>query len=274
MRCKKQTWAIGIVLASSLLMPITGCTWKEDIWRENSTSKTPSSISDADIEPDAAQDAAGQVANEEEVISSQEFPSVQERIAFAFISTRPSSYRLDRVLDGNVLEWPDTKYIGEAVFIKETSVTLKDIRIVAGGNVLEFYNPELDDTIDAPTGIPQWLNGQAIPAVMIPSGSSLVMIHMEVAYDGVCARGTGSKTLWFGSLRLSYPEYGATKILILDPSYYLLDDYKSVTDYCTDTGWAYFLIPGIDLDPSMLRLEYISGTDKENLVFWALTERP
>ena len=274
MRFSKQTWAIGLVLAASLLMPMLGCTWKEDIWRESSASKTPNTRSDAHIEPDAEQDAAGQVGDEENANGSQEFPSAQERIALAFQSTKPSLYRLDRVIDGNVLEWPEMKYLGEGVTVQNTAVTLEEVRIVEGGDVPVFYSPEEDDTFEAPTGNPLKWQGQALPAVMIPPGASLVMIRIKAQYEDICTRETASSYFWFRGLRVSYPQYGASDIIILDPSRYLLGEYKSVNEYCSENGWAYFLVPRINLDPAKLTLEHISGSDKEDIVFWTVTEKP
>ncbi len=274
MRYTKQTWAIGIVLASSLLIPMLGCTWKEDIWRENSTSETQSSESDAYIEPDAEQDAADLVGDEENVNGSQVFPSVQERIDLAFQSTKPSLYRLDRVMDGNVLEWPEMKFLGEAVTIQSTTITPLEVRTVEGGDVPVFYSPEEDDRFEAPTGNPRKWQGQVLPAVMIPPGTSLVMLRLSAEYEGLCTRETASNYFWFRRLRISYSEYGASDIIILDPSRYLLGEFKSVNEYCSENGWAYFLVPGINLDPAKLTLEQISGSDKEDMVFWTMTEKP
>ncbi len=274
MRYKKQTWAIGLVLASSLLIPMLGCTWKEDIWRENSTSETQSSESDAYIEPDAEQDAAGQVGDEENVNGSQVFPSVQERIDLAFQSTKPSIHRLDRIIDGNVLEWPEMKFLGEAVTIQSTTITPLEVRIVKGGGVPVFYSPEEDDRLEAPTGNPRKWQGQALPAVMIPPGSSLVMLRMNAEYEGLCTRETASNYFWFSGLGISYPQYGASDIIILEPLFYPLGEFNSVTDGCSNNGWAYFLVPGIDLDPAKLWLEYDRGSVEEELTFWTLTERP
>ena len=274
MRFSKQTWAIGLVLAASLLMPMLGCTWKEDIWRESSASKTPNTRSDAHIEPDAEQDAAGQVGDEENANGSQEFPSAQERIALAFQSTKPSLYRLDRVIDGNVVEWPDMKYLGEAVTIQSTSITPLEVRIVAGGDVPVFYSPEEDDTIYAPTGIPRHLRGHVLPAVMIPPGASLVMLRMNAEYEGLCTRETASNYFWFSGLGISYPQYGASDIIILEPLFYPLGEFNSVTDGCSNDGWAYFLVPGIDLDPAKLWLEYDRGSVEKELTFWTVTEKP
>jgi hypothetical protein len=177
-----RLWKIGLVIVTSLLLSITGCTWTDDIWGES--AETQSSESAAQVEPEPHQVAEVPGNLEDSDINSQRFPVVQERIALAFPSTGLLSRSMDRVKDGNKLEWPEMNYLGEAVIFQESTVIPEELRIVEGGSIAVMYSPEEDQMLDAPTGIPRHLQGHPLPAVMIPPRSSLVMVRMEVEYEG------------------------------------------------------------------------------------------
>ena len=272
MNQNKRLWGIGLVIATSLFLSITGCTWTDDIWSE--PLEKQSSESAAQMEPELHQEAEVSGKLEDSGNNSPGFPAVQERIALAFPSTGLLSRSMDRVKDGNKLEWPEMKYLGEAVVIKGTTVIPEELRIIEGGSVAVMYSPEEDDMFDAPTGIPRQYQGYQIPAVMIPPRSSLVMVRMEVEYEGICTRNTADESFVHSGLRISYPQYGASDIIILDPLRHQLGEFSSVARYCSNNGWAYFVVPGIDLDPAQMWLEYIRGSSEEDMTFWTLTERP
>jgi hypothetical protein len=176
-----RLWKIGLVIVTSLLLSITGCTWTDDIWGES--AETQSSESAAQVEPEPHQVAEVPGNLEDSDINSQRFPVVQERIALAFPSTGLLSRSMDRVKDGNKLEWPEMNYLGEAVIFQESTVIPEELRIVEGGSIAVMYSPEEDQMLDAPTGIPRHLQGHPLPAVMIPPRSSLVMVRMGSSTD-------------------------------------------------------------------------------------------
>jgi hypothetical protein len=267
-----RLWKIGLVTVTSLFLSITGCTWTDDIWGE--PPEIQSSESAAQIEPKPHQETEVSGILEDSGIYSVGFPAVQERITLAFPTTGLLSRSLDRVKDGNRIDWPEMNYLGEAVVIKGTMVIPEELRIVEGESVAVVYSPEEEDMFDTPTGIPRQLQGHQIPAVMIPPRSSLVMVRMEVEYTGICTRDTANKSFAHSGLRISYPQYGASDIIILDPLRHQLGEFSSVARYCSNNGWAYFVVPGIDLDPAQMWLEYIRGSNKEDMIFWTLAERP
>jgi hypothetical protein len=233
-----RLWKIGLVIVTSLLLSITGCTWTDDIWGES--AETQSSESAAQVEPEPHQVAEVPGNLEDSDINSQRFPVVQERIALAFPSTGLLSRSMDRVKDGNKLEWPEMKYLGEVVVIKGTKVTPEEIRIVE----------------------------------MIPPRSSLVMVRMEVEYEGSSNTQANHESYTHSGLRISYPQYGASNIIILESSFYPLGEFNSVAPYSSDSGWVYFIVPGIDLDQAQMWLEYIQGSNEDDMIFWTLAERP
>lgn len=267
-----RLWKIRLVIVTSLILSITGCTWTDDIWGE--PPEIQSSESAAQIEPETHQEDKVSGNLEDSGTNSPAFPAVQERIVLAFPSQGLLSRSLDRVKDGNRLEWPEMNYLGDAVVIKGATVIPEELRIVEGGSVAVVYNPEEDDIFDAPTGIPRRYQGYQIPAVMIPPWSSLVMVRMETDYTGICTRDTAYESFTHSGLRISYPQYGASNIIILDPLRHQLGEFRSVARYCSNNGWAYFVVPGVDLDPAQLWLEYIRGSNEEDMIFWTLAEGP
>jgi hypothetical protein len=267
-----RLWGIGLVIVVSLLLSILGCTWTDDIWSEPPETQSSESAAQMELEPHQEAEVSGNL--EDSGINSPGFPAAQERIALAFPSQGLISRSLNRVNDGNKLEWPEMNYLGEAVVIRGTTVIPEEIRIVEGGSVAVVYSPEEGDMFDAPTGIPREYQGDQIPAVMIPPRSSLVMVRMEVEYEGICTRDTAYNSFAHSGLRISYPQYGASDIIILDPLRHQLGEFSSVARYCSNNGWAYFVVPGVDLDTAQLWLVHIEGSNEEDMVFWTLAERP
>lgn len=265
----------GVILLSSLALAflLNGCDRAVSLWGSQEGTTEAPTAQPPGIEPSPGMEEPTSV--EAALNDPRTFPSVQSRIDLAFRSKVPISTGFDRVNGGNALRWPAMRYLGEPATVLNTTVTPTDMRVVEGGAVLAYYNPQEDQRIDAPMGIPQSLQGQPLPAVMIPPGSSLVMIRMAAAYDRFCTLETAEVNFAFGSLKLSYPALGAQEIQILEPDLYQLGEvYRSVNLYCSENGWAYFLLPGKDLDPSELWLEYRRGTGTEDIVVWTLTERP
>ena len=128
MNRNKRLWGIGLVIVMSLLLSILGCTWTDDIWGE--PPEIQSSESAAQMGPEPHQEAEVSSILEDSGTNSPVFPAVQERIALAFPSTGLLSQSLDRVKDGNRLEWPEMNYLGEAVIFQEIKVIPEEVRIV------------------------------------------------------------------------------------------------------------------------------------------------
>ncbi|MEA1979126.1 MAG: hypothetical protein U9N80_14640 [Chloroflexota bacterium] len=267
-----RLWKIGLVIATSLLLSITGCTWTDDIWNESAETQSSESAFQMEPEPHQEDDVLGTL--EDSGTYSPAFPAVQERIALAFPSTGLLSRDLDRVRDGNRIEWPEMNCLGEAVIFQESTVIPEELRIVEGGSIAVMYSPEEDQMLDAPTGIPRHLQGHPLPAVMIPPRSSLVMVRMEVEYEGSYNTQANHESYTHSGLRISYPQYGASNIIILESSFYPLGEFNSVAPYSSDSGWVYFIVPGIDLDQAQMWLEYIQGSNEDDMIFWTLAERP
>ncbi len=263
---------IGLVIATSLFLSIMGCTLTDDIWSE--PPEKQSSESAAQMEAELHQEAKVSGNFEDSGTNSPAFPVVQERIALAFPSSGLLSRRLDRIKDGNWLKWPEMNYLSEAVIFKGSLVVPEEVRIIEGGSVVVVYSPEEEQMYDAPTGIPRHLQGHPLPAVMIPPRSSLVMVRMKVEYEDSLTTQTEQNSYTHSGLRISYPQYGASDIIILESYFYPLGEFNSVAPFSSDNGWAYFIVPGIDLDPVQMWLEHIEGSNEEDIVFWTLVERP
>jgi hypothetical protein len=72
---------------------------------------------------------------------------------------------------------------------------------------------------------------------------------------------------------IAYPGLGETRRQGIGNEWWF-GEYQSVGYGCPGSGWLYFVLPGVDLDPALLWLENIWGTEAGEMVFWTLTARP
>ena len=216
---------------------------------------------------------------------------VQDRLLLAYmpVDVQRSGDHWSRATDGNTSEWPKMLHLGEAGQIGEVTVTPQEIRIVPGRSIPMLYSPEHDEMVDAPTGSPSWIRGLLNrPGLVIPPNGSLVMVRIETDPNlgderwlsgsvWVCGdEGISSSDFdYHGSeYRVSYPGLGEMPLLAgsLEFSF---GEYQGIGDsFCPESGWMYFMILGLDVDPSLLWLEYVAGTEPGQLAFWTLSERP
>ena len=59
MRRNKSLWRIGLVIATSLFLSITGCTWTDDIWGEPPEKQTSESAAQMEPEPHQKDEVSG-----------------------------------------------------------------------------------------------------------------------------------------------------------------------------------------------------------------------
>jgi hypothetical protein len=127
MKHGKLPCATGIVIVMSLLLSILSCTWTDEIWGKLPEKQSSESAAQMEMEPHQEVEVPGNLDDLE--TNSPRFPAVQERIAHAFPSKGMLSRSLDRVKDGNRLEWPEMNYLGEAVIFQEIKVIPEEVRI-------------------------------------------------------------------------------------------------------------------------------------------------
>jgi hypothetical protein len=216
---------------------------------------------------------------------------VQERLQLAYpaVDVERSPDRWSRATDGNTSEWPEMRYLGEPRQIGNVTLTPQEIRIVTGRSIPMLYRPEHDEMVDAPTGSPSWVRGQMDrPGLVMAPNASLVMVRIETDPDLGDHRWLGGLVFVCGEdevppseyayndgfYRISYPGLGETP-LIEGSAEFSFGEYQGIGDsFCPESGWMYFVIPGVEVDPSLLWLEYVAGTEPGKLAFWTLAERP
>jgi hypothetical protein len=212
---------------------------------------------------------------------------VQERLQLAYpaVDVERSPDRWSRATDGNTSEWPEMRYLGEPGQIGNVTVTVQEVRVVTGRSIPMLYSPEHDEMVDAPTG--SSLSARRMmnrPGLVIPPDASLVMVRIETSPDlgywaskteFVCKEEDTSGYHYNDKFyRASYP--GSGRLPTLQESYHFwFEDYQEIAGgTCPESGWMYFVIPGVDVDPSLLWLEYMAGTESGELAFWTLAEMP
>jgi hypothetical protein len=194
---------------------------------------------------------------------------------------------LSRAIHANISDWPAMEYLGELAQIEgagyePVSVRPTEIRIVRGSSIPMSYSPELDIGKPEPNGSPGWYRGSLDkPVLFIPPNASLVMVKLETLPSPGQWAGPGEYqcpddgTRWGyrpSEFRLGYPGLGETRVELGGDFWF--GDYQAPGLGCPGNGWLYFIILGLDVDPSLLWLEYIGGTEVGQLAFWTLTERP
>jgi hypothetical protein len=196
----------------------------------------------------------------------------------------------NRVVGGYIVAWPDMKYLGEGAEIagagyEPVSVTPTEIRIVPGTSVPVSYSPELDVSRPEPEGSAQWFRGRLDrPVMLIPPNASLVMVRVET--DPSLGQWTApgeyqcpdEAARWaYGpdDFRLGYPGLGETEVYLSGDGFWFGEFQSPAGGYrCPGNGWLYFILPGVELDPSLIWLEYTGHIGHGQLAFWTLTERP
>ena len=212
---------------------------------------------------------------------------VQERLALAYppVDVTWGLSDSSRAADGDTSVWPEMRYLGEEGQIGGVTVTPQEIRLVRGRSIPMLYSPEHDEMVDAPTGSPPAVGGlRDRPGLVIPPNASLVMVRMDAdpalgywAGRGqfVCSDKDASRFHYNNSFyRISYPGLGGRPFIPQSDRYWF-GEYQGITgSACPESGWMYFFISGLDVDPSLLWLEYVAGTEPGELAFWTLSGRP
>jgi hypothetical protein len=285
---KNQRIRKVLVLAlSSLLAGGVSCSTVQRIQREVFGASTPGTVlGQATGTPESGSGLGEEVGVAEDVppeLSSQE----RIRLGYPRVHAGGTGGGPNRAINGDVFEWPEMRFLEEYELIggvgyEPVSVRPTEIRIVRGSSIPMSYSPELDIGKPEPNGSPGWYRGSLDkPVLFIPPNASLVMVKLETLPSPGQWAGPGEYqcpddgTRWGyrpSEFRLGYPGLGETRVELGGDFWF--GDYQAPGLGCPGNGWLYFIIPGLDVDPSLLWLEYIGGTEVGQLAFWTLTERP
>lgn len=207
--------------------------------------------------------------------------STQERLSLAFPAIDiPWGSELNRLVQGNELDWPEMHYLNEGIELRGRTVTPTNVRVVPAGNTVQIYNPPTDEMLDA-TDVLEKNRMKNRPRVIdflfIPPGGSLIMIEIKVDPGVSCSIGDYSNPLSGKDFRISYPGLGEHQIAyspVFDDPSYEFGEYNSIYSNCVNSGWLYFYLPSLEIDPSKLWLEHISEhPEPVQMGFWTLVTR-
>jgi hypothetical protein len=226
----------------------------------------------------------GLTSIERKAVQSDDEPpnfDMSERFSISFPEIpAKSGHVLNRTVHNDISQWPDMKYLNDPVVLDGSEITISDYRIVAGGSTPIAYLPETGEKYDAPDGGLRWA-GWGSPAVVIPPGSSLVIVRVDlsppVRWENDCINPlTGEKTqLEDRYLSLAYPELGeVTPLRTFVPGRVDYGPYNQPQQDCFGNGWYYFFLATLSPNPSRIWLTYNDYSDPEIQAAWTLTSRP
>lgn len=207
--------------------------------------------------------------------------STQERISLGLPARDiPWGSELNRLVQGNDLDWPEMHYLNESIELRFNTITPTDVRIVPAGNTVQIYNPATEEMLDATSILAnnEMKNRpRVIDFLFIPPGGSLIMVEIKVDPGVSCSMDDNSNPFSGDDFRISYPGLGEHQIAyspFFGYSSYEFGEYNSIYSDCPNDGWLYFYLPSLEIDPSKLWLEHISEhPEPVQMGFWTLVSR-
>lgn len=266
------------ILGVVVLMGLSGCSLLPFApgFSSPSLSASPSRIAPS-LTPTAAATATPPALSQEELFRSAFSPGI--------VPNQP----YNRLVHGNPIDWPEMRFLGESALLKDRTLTPTEIRIVPGKQSLLAYSPYLDEWIDADHLVVNnhytYHRPFASISLFIPPGATLVMVHLQLDpsaghwdpelgtvcdeedYDGPVP--TALQLSYPGLGEHSLPDSGSGCNQEFCP--YHFAEFTQPPYPCPYTGWYYFYLPTLEVDPSLLWLTYVS---QDELAFWTLTGRP
>jgi len=290
---KSRAMAVGVLVVAVLVGGSLGCSGFEKV-REAASRVAGMDAETATVPNDGGIGPSGTPSSGEMVGEAAASPELgtAERLVLAYppVSAGGTGFLgANRGVSDNVAEWPEMKYLGEDARIggvgdEPVSVAPVEIRIVEGSSIPLSYSPELDITRPEPDGSAEWIRGRLDrPVMVIPPNASLVMVRLETepsvgswASAGVYMCPDGEQRRWNYAptfFRLAYPGIGETPVQRTGDEFWF-GEYQDAGYGCPGNGWLYFIVPGVDLEPLLLWLEYAGSTAPGELAFWTLSGRP
>jgi hypothetical protein len=211
---------------------------------------------------------------------------VPERVTLAYPPVDFGLYGsdLNRAVYGDAYDWPEMRYLGEDARVGNVSIRPVEFRVVRGSSVPMAYSPEGDEMVPAPEGSPSWMRQQwNRPVLVIPPSASLVMVRIETtpsvgqwSSPGVyqCPENDTTEYEYSGKdFRMAFPGLGEAPVQLTGDEFWF-GEYQSIGSGCPGSGWLYFVVAEMDVDPSQLWLEHIRWARPGGRAFWTLSGRP
>ena len=210
--------------------------------------------------------------------------SPAERAQLAFPGFRPggggTGLLPGRMMSGDFANWPPMLFIGDSAEIAGKTFTVNEFKIVPGGNGPLAYEPATGRKRSAPDGLRTNLfDFSKNTEVFIPPNATLVMVQVDVEPEaiehpsGEAGCQTPGERDYGGIMRVSYPRFGNANVLRTssDENFY---DFGSPTIYCISSGWLYFHVGTLDIDPGQLWFEIVDDEYDRKVALWTLTSQP
>ena len=210
--------------------------------------------------------------------------SPAERAQLAFPGFRPGGGGAGifpgRMMSGDFANWPQMRYLGDSADIAGKTFTVNEVQIVPGGNGPLAYEPATGRKRSALDGLRTNLfDFSKNTEVFIPPNATLVMVQVDVEPEaiehpsGEAGCQTPGERDYGGIMRVSYPRFGNANVLRTssDENFY---DFGSPTIYCMSSGWLYFHVGTLNVDPSQLWFEIVDDEFDYKVAIWTLTSQP
>lgn len=212
-------------------------------------------------------------------------PPAEERIRLAFPGFEPGVPEVDslfpgRVVDQDFAEWPPMRYLGDSAHIAGKTFTVQEVLLVPGERYPIVYEPATGNRRPAPGGLRTNLfDFSKNTGVFTPPNTTLVMVRVEVEPEaverpsGVAGCRTLDERIYDDLLQVSYPRHGETRVL-LTSSDEAFGEFASPTHYCLTSGWNYFHVSALDIDPAAIWFEVVDSEIDMAVALWALVPAP
>lgn len=210
--------------------------------------------------------------------------SPAERAQFAFTGFRPGGEGTGvfpgRMMSRDFADWPPMLFIGDSAEIASKTFTVNEVKIVPGGNGPLAFEPATGRKRPAPDGLRTNLfDFSKNTEVFIPPNATLVMVQVDVEPEaiehpsGEAGCQTPGERDYGGIMRVSYPRFGDANVLRTssDENFY---DFGSPTIYCMSSGWLYFHVGTLKVDPSQLWFEIVDNEYDRQVALWTLASQP
>jgi len=210
--------------------------------------------------------------------------SPAERVQLAFPGFRPGGEGTGifpgRMMSRDFANWPLMRYLGDSAEIAGKTFTVNEVKIVPGGNGPLAYEPATGRKRPAPDGLRTNLfDFSKNTEVFIPPNATLVMVQVDVEPEAllpppeIAGCMTPDERDYGNVLRLAYPNLGETNV-IRTSHVENFGRFNSLTLLCLTSGWMYFHISTLEIDPGQLWFEIVDDEFDRQAAIWTLTSQP
>ncbi len=185
-----------------------------------------------------------------------------------------------RMMSRGFVDWPPMRFLGDSAEIAGKTFTVNEVQIVPGGNGPLAYEPATGRKRPAQNGLRTNLfDFSKNTEVFIPPNATLVMVQVDVEPEAllpppeIAGCMTPDERDYGNILRLAYPNLGETNV-IRTSHVENFSRFNSPTLLCMTSGWMYFHVSTLDIDPGQLWFEIVDDEFDRKVAIWTLTSQP